>query len=145
MKFSSRSSDLHVLEARAGARIAAQLSTASLALPADVAERLRFARESAVGRARELRLATPAGPVLAGVSARGTATLAGFTPWWQRAASVLPLLLLLGGLLLIDQWSMREQVLTAADIDARLLADKLPPAAYADPGFAEYLRSASGQ
>jgi Protein of unknown function (DUF3619) len=32
-------------------------------------------------------------------------------------------------------------VLAAAEIDAQLLSDSLPPTAYSDPGFAEYLRS----
>ena len=62
-------------------------------------------------------------------------------PWWQRAASFLPLVVLVMGLVAIDRWSVREQVLAAADIDAQLLSDNLPPAAYSDPGFAEFLRS----
>jgi Protein of unknown function (DUF3619) len=61
--------------------------------------------------------------------------------WWQRAAAVLPLLVLLSGLVAIDHWQSREQVMAAADIDAQLLADDLPPAAYSDPGFAEFLRN----
>jgi hypothetical protein len=67
--------------------------------------------------------------------------LGAFVPWLRRAASVLPLLLLLGGLLVIQQWSSRERVLAAAEIDTLLLADTLPPSAYGDPGFAEFLRS----
>ena len=65
----------------------------------------------------------------------------GFSGWWPQAASVLPLLVLVSGLLLIDNWVTREQVLAAAEIDAQLLSDTLPPTAYSDPGFAEYLRS----
>ena len=53
----------------------------------------------------------------------------------------LPLLLLLAGLMLIQQWQVRERVRAAADIDSLLLVDALPPTAYSDPGFAEYLRS----
>jgi len=34
-----------------------------------------------------------------------------------------------------------EQVHAAAEVDSQLLADALPPSAYTDPGFAEYLRS----
>jgi hypothetical protein len=79
--------------------------------------------------------------VITGRSSSGAAVLGGLVPWWQRAASVLPLLMLVAGLLMIDQWSVREQVFAAADIDAQLLADDLPPAAYSDPGFAEFLRS----
>jgi hypothetical protein len=54
---------------------------------------------------------------------------------------VLPLVVLVAGLVAIDQWSTREQVLAAAEIDSQLLADDLPPDAYGDPGFAEFLRS----
>jgi len=64
-------------------------------------------------------------------------------PWWQRALGVLPLVLLVSGLVLIQQWSAHEQMMAAADIDAVLLADDLPPAAYTDPGFGEYLRTAT--
>jgi hypothetical protein len=57
----------------------------------------------------------------------------------------LPLLLMVTGLIAIDQWTARERVLAAADIDAQLLTDSLPPTAYSDPGFVEYLRTAPPQ
>ena len=79
--------------------------------------------------------------MIVGVSTQGSAVLGGFLPWWQRAASVLPLLVLVAGLVMIDNWSAREQVLAAAEIDAQLLSDALPPTAYSDPGFGEYLRN----
>ncbi len=140
-----RRHDQPAVEARLAARLAGALSTGAQTLPHDVTERLRFSRERALARAREVRQAAPrAAPAVGvvGVSAQGAAVLAGAAPWWQRAASVLPLLVLAGGLLLINHFSTREQVLAAAEIDAQLLADDLPPAAYSDPGFAEYLRSA---
>jgi hypothetical protein len=31
--------------------------------------------------------------------------------------------------------------MAAAEIDAQLLSDTLPPAAYSDPGFAEFLKN----
>jgi hypothetical protein len=124
---------------RAGAHLAAGLNESAAALPHDITERLRVAREQAVARARHARRAA-ATPVLA--MPDGSATLGGAGPWWQRTAALLPLLVLVVGLLLIDQWTTREQVLAAADIDALLLSDEVPPAAYADPGFAEFLKSA---
>jgi hypothetical protein len=36
---------------------------------------------------------------------------------------------------------MQEQVDAAAEIDAALLADDLPPAAYSDPGFLAFLKN----
>ena len=137
MTATSQSTDVHALEARLALRLVASLNAQAQSLPADVGERLRFAREQALARAREARAAT--GPV--GVSRSGTLVLGAFAPWLQRAASVLPLLLVAGGLLVIQHWSVRERVLAAAAIDAQLLSDALPPSAYSDPGFAEFLRS----
>jgi hypothetical protein len=142
MNISSPTNDRAVIEARLAARLAGGLTLRAATLPHDVTERLRFAREQALSRAREVRQAAPApGGAVVGVSARGAATLGGFVPWWQRAASVLPLVVLVAGLVMIDRWSVREQVLAAADFDSQLLSDSLPPAAYSDPGFAEFLRS----
>jgi hypothetical protein len=140
MNTPSHVADHHALEARLAAQLASVLMAKTESLPHDLTERLRFAREQALARARESRLALPAAASLATVSSRGVITLAG--PWWQRAASVAPLVVLVAGLLMIDQWATRERVLAAADVDTLLLADDLPPAAYSDPGFAEYLRSA---
>lgn len=137
------SAALPALEARVAGRLAGLLTTQAQSLPHDVNERLRFAREQALSRARQARLQT-AGGANAVANGAGTAALAGFgrlSGWWPQAASVLPLLVLVSGLLMIDRWVTREQVLAAAEIDAQLLSDTLPPAAYSDPGFAEYLRS----
>lgn len=132
------------LEARMGANLARALNTGLGALPADVSERLRAGREQALERARHARVAMPARATAAAVlgGANGAALLGDPTPWWSRALSLVPLLVLLLGLFGVEQAALHEQVLAAADIDAQLLADDLPPAAYADPGFAEFLRSA---
>lgn len=139
-----RHADAHTLEMRLGARLAGGLTLRAEGLPHDVTERLRFAREQAIARARLVRQperVSAAQPVVLGRG--GSATLGGFAPWWQRAMSVLPVAALVLGLVAIDRLSMREQVLAAAEIDTQLLSDQLPPAAYSDPGFAEFLRSAS--
>jgi len=132
---------LSSLEARLGARLASALTARSQTLPHDITERLRFAREKSLAVARHSRAQAAGGAIVVGVSTQGSATLGGYLPWWQRAASALPLLVLVAGLVMIDNWSTREQVLAAAEIDAQLLSDDLPPAAYSDPGFGEYLRN----
>lgn len=142
MRTTNPFTDSDALQARVAARLVAGLSEQATALPHDLGERLRFAREQAVARARDVRARAPAAaPVFAGIGSGGSIRLGGPPPWWQRMAAVLPLALLLVGLLMIDQWSTREQVLAAADIDTVLLSDDLPPAAYTDPGFAEFLKS----
>ena len=146
MKPYSTSFSLHAaaepqaLEARVAHRIVATL--AATELPADITERLRFARESAVSRRKQL--ATGLAP--ATVQASGAALLLGPRSktgggWWWQLASFLPLLLLLAGLFLIQQWHADRQIHDAAEIDTALLTDDLPPAAYADPGFVEFLKS----
>lgn len=148
MKINNRLADQHALEARFAARLAGGLTACAADLPHDVGERLRFARDQALVRARQARqpvLAAAAAGQAVVVGSGGSASLGGFVPWWQRAMSALPVMALLLGLVAIDQWTVREQVLTAAEIDRQLLSDQLPPAAYSDPGFAEFLRSAPPQ
>jgi hypothetical protein len=136
-----RRQDSDALEARMGMWVAAGLTARAEALGHDVKTRLRFAAEQAVARASESRRTQVQGAEALLGRSGSTAVLGSLAPWWQRVASVLPLLLLAAGLLTIDRWTVREQVLAAADIDTQLLADALPPAAYSDPGFAEFLRS----
>ena len=141
-RYTNRIPDEHALQSRVAWRLAALLSEQVAVLPHDITTRLRFARESALAKARLVRQATPTPAFAGSVSGHGTLALGGGSaPWWQRAFSLLPLMVLVGGLVMIDQWAARERALAAADLDAVLLADDLPPAAYSDPGFAEYLRS----
>lgn len=132
------------LEARFGLRVAAALSERQA--DHDIAERLRVAREQAVLRARQRRQVeapvTASEPSIVGITASGQALMGGHpADWWGRLASAVPILMLLAALILIDAWHERAQINAAADVDAALLSDDLPPSAYSDPGFAEFLRS----
>jgi hypothetical protein len=134
------------LEARFGLRVGAALTERSAVAGHDISERLRVAREQALERARLSRQSvavatTAGGSPLVGVSASGAAILGGHPAWWTRLASALPLVTLVLGLVLIDQWHDRAQINAAADVDTALLADDLPPDAYSDPGFAEFLKT----
>jgi len=133
--------DLASIEGQVAARMAGAISLRSQSLPHDITERLRFGREQALLRARAARQQTAGGTVVTGVSRSGAATLGRFGSWGTRFASVLPLVVLVSGMLMIERWNSQEQVLAAAEIDAQLLSDALPPAAYSDPGFAEFLKS----
>jgi len=139
---SASSSDLDARLARFGQRVAASLNERSADLPHDVNERLRFAREQALAKAMAARAAAPARTVSdAQQVGGGTLALGGGekTPRWLKAAAILPLLLLLGGLLLIQHSQWYEQIRSAAELDTEMLSKPLPPAAYSDPGFREYL------
>ena len=126
------------LEARVALRLAGALSESAQQLPHDISERLRVARERAVERAAVARSASV--PVVL-AQGGGEAVLGWTPPVWLRLASLMPLAVLLAGLVLIQQYHDHEQIAVAAEIDAALLTDELPPTAYGDPGFAEYLRS----
>jgi hypothetical protein len=65
----------------------------------------------------------------------------GPTPWFWRLASTLPAVALVAGLWGVGDWTRHEQVQAAADVDMSLLTDDLPPSAYVDPGFEEYLKT----
>ncbi|MEK8050738.1 DUF3619 family protein [Ideonella sp. DXS22W] len=131
------------LEGQVAMRLTARLSHGAEELPHDISERLRFARERAVAVAQQRRRTesvAQAAPVL--VAAGRSAALGGPPSVWLRMASALPLVMLLVGLVVIQHHHDAEQIAAAAEIDSALLADELPPAAYRDPGFLEYLRVA---
>jgi hypothetical protein len=60
--------------------------------------------------------------------------------WLNRIASLLPLLALLAGLVSIAVLQDDDRTRELAEVDAELLTDDLPPAAFTDPGFVQYLR-----
>jgi hypothetical protein len=128
------------LQTRFALRVAAGLSERTAEIGPDLTERLRFAREKALERARATRAAatTPA----VGAS-RGGAAILGMagSGWWLKFASVLPVFALAAGLFMIQRLQDNAQIATAAEVDAALLADDLPPRAYSDAGFAEFLKT----
>ena len=130
---------LEGLETRVGLRMAAQLDDSAAALPADVSERLRFARQQALARARVSRRAEGTLPVAMG-HALAAGRLGGPASW-LRVASVLPLVVLVAGLVAIQQMNSSTRVSAAAEVDAALLSDDVPPTAYGDPGFVEFLKT----
>ncbi|NNU43215.1 DUF3619 family protein [Ramlibacter montanisoli] len=122
-----------------GRRVAMRLDAATREMPYEVNERLRAARV----RALQVRRQHEVAPVIVG---RGGAATLGFgqRSWFNRLASVLPLVLLAAGLVLIHIAQSDRRATELAEVDAALLTDDLPPAAYADPGFVQYLKSGGG-
>ena len=147
---------------RLGRHLAARLNDAAAEVPADIGVRLRFARERALARARQAHAVALQRPVVASaplsawapaVSPAGAGgmlhlpgnpldSLAGLgsRAWGGKLASLLPLLILVLGLLAVQTVLRERQIEAAAEVDTALLADDLPPQAYSDPGFAEFLR-----
>jgi len=145
LQYTAPTADLDARVTRFGLRVAAGLSERSAELPADVSERLRFAREQALARAQAARAARTATAPASTVVAQGGGSLAlgggrRERGLWARALALLPLALLLAGLLLAQRGQFHRELVAAAEVDTALLSDSLPPAAFRDPGFAEFLR-----
>jgi len=120
-----------------GRRVTARLSSGSSHLPHEITERLRAARERAVAHRR--RAAVPV--TMLRVAVAGDASRSESPNWWNRATSLLPLIALAAGLLFIHSAQTERRASDLAEVDAAILTDDLPPSAYADPGFAQYLRA----
>jgi len=128
---------------RFGLRVAARLSDAADNLPYDISERLRAARVQALSK-RIFVAQTASSVALSGGAA--TATLGNDGPsWGDRVAATIPLLILVLGLIAITVIQNDRRANEIAEIDAALLTDDLPPAAYTDPGFTQFLKSRLSQ
>ncbi|MDO8440575.1 MAG: DUF3619 family protein [Polaromonas sp.] len=130
-----------ILQDRYGLKTASYLSAGAADLPYDISERLRAARVQAVAVRKIAKVqtstasaATRAGPVLTWGSDDG------FGPW-RRIGSVLPLIALVVGLLTINSLQTDNFVLELAEVDSALLTDDLPPDAFSDPGFVQFLKA----
>lgn len=107
-------------------------------LPSPVTERLARARRTAVSRKRKGRpLAILAhGQVFAGRTGNWFDASAA---WLGRMGMAIPLTALALGLVGIYQFEQERRISHTAEIDAAVLADELPLAAYLDHGFNAYL------
>jgi hypothetical protein len=126
-------------EDRLGRQLAGCLETTAEALPHDFSERLRVARMQALEKFREKRGAA----TFSGHMGGGTFALGGGddeSRLWPGLVSLIPLLALAAGLVAIQFFGMDQRARELAEIDVAILVDDLPPDAYADPGFAQFLK-----
>ena len=125
-----------------GLRLTARLSQSTDELPHDITERLRAARVQAVEKRKQLLLENSAAMFTHGHSGSLTASQAGgHSNWWNRLGAVGLLLALAVGLMVIDVVQDDMGARELADIDSAILTDDLPPAAYMDAGFAQFLKT----
>ena len=129
-----------------GKHVAARLTESTDDLPHDISERLRAARVQAVEKRKLVMLQESTVLFPHGHSGVLNASQAGgHSSWWNRLGGAGLLLVLAAGLLVInvvqDEIGARE----LADIDAAILTDDLPPAAYLDSGFAQFLKAGNRQ
>lgn len=128
------------LQDRFGMKVAARLASGNATLPHDVSERLRIARQQAVAQRRRPALASANAVYGSGGSATMPFGDEGMS-LWRRLASVLPLIALIVGLIAISVVQTDQRAQDLAEVDAEMLTDYLPPSAYADPGFVQFLKT----
>jgi hypothetical protein len=125
---------------RFGQLVAARLSAGNADLAHDVSERLRASRVRALALRKPASLRTASSASASGGAAAMTFGDEGMS-LWGRIGSAIPLLALVAGLVLIHTVQNERRANEVAEVDAALLTDDLPPAAYADPGFVQFLKS----
>ena len=111
-------------------RVAARMTQGTEDLPYDISERLRAARMQALAK----RSGSTA------ILGRG-----GDGGWWNALVSAIPLMALVIGLFAINAAQDENGLNEVAEVDAALLTDDLPPEAYADPGFMQFLKTAAAR
>lgn len=131
-----------VLQDRFTQKTASYLSAGAADLPYDISERLRAGRVQAVSQRKIAKVQTASSVVNTGSSAALTWGTDERLGWWGRIGSALPLLALVVGLLAINSFQNDNRAYELAEVDSALLTDELPPAAFADPGFVQFLKNA---
>jgi hypothetical protein len=125
---------------RQGLKLAAQLNLGAAELPYDISERLRAARERAVAQRKiEIVRHAPIWVAQGGTAALGWGGEEGMG-LFSRLSGILAIGVLVLGLLGISDLQSDERARELADVDMALLTDELPPQAFADPGFIQFLQ-----
>lgn len=129
---------------RMGENLARLLTQSCGELPHDLTERLRVARQQA------LAVRKPEPVMQHQVVAQGNSLTLSGPPseglgLWSILGSILPLLALLVGLITVQLFDREQTVSELAEIDTALLVDDLPPSAYSDPGFIQFLRQGNSE
>ena len=130
-----------ILQDRFALKTVSFLSTGAANLPHDISERLRSARVQAVVKRKIAKIQTAGSAINMGGSMAMTWGAPEGLGWWGRIGSVMPLIALVVGMLTINSVQNDNRAQEVAEVDAALLTDDLPPAAFSDPGFVQFLRT----
>jgi len=142
----SPSTPAEVAAERFALRVTARLSSGTDDLPYDISERLRASRMQALAKRRVVAPVKRMAPASVVISMGASATLGRGSEggsWWNAVVSAVPLLALVVGLVVINSAQDERSASDVAEVDAALLTDDLPPDAYADPGFVQFLKTSA--
>ena len=127
-------------EDRFGQRLVARLSDGNGDIPHEISERLKAARMVALSKRNVAKVETASARVSLGQTVALHLGGEKFS-WWGRMAAIIPLIALVTGLMAIEFIQDEFWADEIASVDSELLTDPLPPEAYTDPGFTQFLRS----
>ncbi len=130
-----------ILQDRHGLKLASYLSLGTADLPHDISERLRVARIQALSQRKITKLGAARTVIANGSSAALTWDREEGLSLWDRVGAILPLVALVAGLLFINSMQNDNRARELAEVDVAILTDVLPPAAFADPGFIQFLKA----
>lgn len=129
------------LQDRFALKTVSYLASGITEMPHDISERLRVARSQAVAARKVVKIQTVPQPVTQVDGATLTWGNQSNSWAWSHLASFFPLVLLVVGLLLINTIQTDNRAQEVAEVDLALLTDALPPAAFSDPGFVQFLKN----
>jgi hypothetical protein len=116
-----------------GRRVRQRLNAGAANISADMSGRLMRARQSALANhSAKSGFLTAVGAIALGDSLH------------RFRLIVAALVLCIGGIGSY-YWNLSQEAIAAAEIDSALLADDVPPNAYIDPGFRQWLSRASSE
>ena len=124
-----------------GKALARRLDRDSPELAYDISERLRAARMQALAVRKPELISATAHAVHLSAGQASLSASGPHSPVWNRLASFVPLIALIVGLMAIQSIQSESSVSEIAEVDSALLLDELPPVAYTDPGFLQFLKT----
>jgi hypothetical protein len=126
-----------------GKRIAAYLNQGNQQLPYEITERLRASRTRAIASRRANQFELKNADEIH-MQTNGSLRMP-FSPkaydFYSLIVSFIPLICLAAGLMLLYEFHNDQTALELAEIDSALLIDDLPPQAYTDPAFVDFLKN----
>ena len=137
----STQKNIDVLQERFARKAVSYLAHSTADLPHDITERLRAARFQALSKRKIETHQTAVAVVSQGPFAALTWGGDEASGWWTRIGMIVPLIVLLAGLFTINMVQSNNRAQEVADVDVALLTDALPPEAFSDPGFVQFLKS----
>jgi Protein of unknown function (DUF3619) len=133
------------VETQVAQRITAALSRSNENLPHNTSERLRAARVRAVMARKKpltlVRTSTRSGSVLNGEGSLSLSGEGGDRPMRQWFLGLAPIVILSVAMMMVSDNLQTSRSMEIAEVDAAILIDDLPPEAYADPGFLQFVKN----